>query len=1160
MPASASSRHGRTLSPTAFSSATTGQQKLNIVTRVAIEGKARKGADGKAEGASIKMFLKLSIPADVAPGSTIPLFPEENVKILDANVHPLDSSSAPYNFSSATSTLLHRGARALNLPARSRVLYTSLFGSVSSSSSSSSNPPPIEERYVGHILVSGYNVSYVLPKEFPPRGEEMQSRSSGRRMSTAASMQFMAAINMWIPFLSKPPHCPYLLSIPTPRCLHNHIKLRIFPPISQSSISASLASLSSAEEDYGSWDLTSEPHVTRTTTPSRHSRSHSQQSYTHFADDESSDSSTAGFADGCGIQGTFQSAERIRIRWAKPMRPQDIPETSDGRRRVGVREVNGTTTCAVLRGASQSPSRGKGRSSPEGSIVMNVEYNATCKGVWSPGVATMLGMDVGLDVGDCDVDWAPEGSGKWTVSGSTGFTGFAIGSPPSAPTPTAIPPLSRQSSASDSTPFLLPSPDGRPSLMNGHSSQNAMRIGSSASLLRVPLPTQNVPDYSFEGSPSVTPTSSVASLATIPSSPERHRRSRASSVNDGQFTDTDIEQDAKPPNVPVTVHVNMNDLPPPSKNVLEFSISGTIVVTPRKPSSGSSSSPPPAFLGGQPESPEKNPVVLPRFRVLHCDKEITSVLVRSELNSESIDVYNATGKVSDAQSRKTVIQPGGQTRCGSEGARIAIRSMTQSPVTSLQAYAALRGGRSDHSTDEEPIFKTPRTNGLLASASMSVSRRNMLSPSILRPMRDGPLMIPSVTATVTSLLSSTSDEEGEKTSGYAVRVCLPAPSDANTEWLEFGLAIPSSSSPSSLNTPVTDPPATGPPKVQVVSASLEGVPVHFETTVATKPEKESSSPVGLPFEETSGKEWVTWVKVHIGESGGGKVEVVYLVKKTRETSEAVVKKSWWKGKAKANDSSVLDVLLPTFSLRVGRLEVDVEAQAGLEIQSVRSNLTHETTTSTGRRLVHYSMEEFFYPRLSIITTSPSPTPSTSNSFVWRTVQILFVVLPTAMALFLLANNAFLEQELAQAKQSLLTFPATPHIETITREGPATVTVTSTIVATTTTTTTTTTSIKSRADHAVPSSSKSDPPSTVTSTVYLPAPTPTLSSAPTFTPTPLTTPAAFDLAMRDLPFLWPVRLEFPSLEHVPHLARTTLSMTWTGIGAAWQLFRRVLHYP
>ncbi|EEB87821.1 hypothetical protein MPER_14673, partial [Moniliophthora perniciosa FA553] len=54
---------------------------MNVVTRVAIEGKAKQGLDG----AGVKMYLKLSVPLDnVSPGQTIQLFAEENVKILDS--------------------------------------------------------------------------------------------------------------------------------------------------------------------------------------------------------------------------------------------------------------------------------------------------------------------------------------------------------------------------------------------------------------------------------------------------------------------------------------------------------------------------------------------------------------------------------------------------------------------------------------------------------------------------------------------------------------------------------------------------------------------------------------------------------------------------------------------------------------------------------------------------------------------------------------------------------------------------------------------------------------------------------------------------------------------------------------------------------------------
>jgi hypothetical protein len=160
--------------------------------------------------------------------------PEENIKILTSQVHPIDANSVPYNFSSTTCPLLHNAARALNLSARSPISYMSNFGLSNSTATGSSsrasngiNPPPLDDRYTGHILVSGYNVSYVLPKEFPRfkgnsltdnegdnlvRGASMMA-SRGRRPSVVDKnvLQFMAAIDMWVPFLSRPPRAPYLV-------------------------------------------------------------------------------------------------------------------------------------------------------------------------------------------------------------------------------------------------------------------------------------------------------------------------------------------------------------------------------------------------------------------------------------------------------------------------------------------------------------------------------------------------------------------------------------------------------------------------------------------------------------------------------------------------------------------------------------------------------------------------------------------------------------------------------------------------------------------------------------------------------------------------------------------------------------------------------------
>lgn len=121
-------------------------------------------------------------------------------------MHPLDAQSVPYNFSSTTSPLLRKAARSLGLSARSREPYTALFGSVSSSSSASL--PPLDVKYSGHILVSGYSVSYVLPKEFPPR--TFENDNYGKR--AGKEIHFMAAIDVWAPFVSKPPHSPYLVS------------------------------------------------------------------------------------------------------------------------------------------------------------------------------------------------------------------------------------------------------------------------------------------------------------------------------------------------------------------------------------------------------------------------------------------------------------------------------------------------------------------------------------------------------------------------------------------------------------------------------------------------------------------------------------------------------------------------------------------------------------------------------------------------------------------------------------------------------------------------------------------------------------------------------------------------------------------------------------
>ncbi|KAH9974597.1 hypothetical protein BGW80DRAFT_148530 [Lactifluus volemus] len=204
----------------------------------------------------------------------------------------------------------------------------------------------------------------------------------------------MAGISLMVPYLTRPQLAPWLLSIPTPRCLSNTLKLCIFPP--ESSTASSFQSLSSSEgdADFPAWDMTADPHVSKLTNSRR-----SAYQYQPFADDESSDSVSApGISDGFGIQGTFPSTERIRVRWAAPVR--NIQNgIREGRRRVGVTDVRGEILCTVL-------GRGRDKAAGKEGVLVHLDYKGTREGLLYPGVATPLGMDVGLEAKGCNVNWA----------------------------------------------------------------------------------------------------------------------------------------------------------------------------------------------------------------------------------------------------------------------------------------------------------------------------------------------------------------------------------------------------------------------------------------------------------------------------------------------------------------------------------------------------------------------------------------------------------------------------------------------------------------------------------------------------------------------------------------------------------------------------------
>ena len=610
---------------------------------------------------------------------------------------------------------------------------------------------------------------------------------------------------------------------------------------------------------------------------SRHATKRSRSRNSHFADDESSDSSSSGYGDGYIIQGSFPSTDCIRVRWATPMKNKDIKETSDGRRRVGIREVEGSMTCIVQeKGVGKGKSRGRGGFEDDEGVVMKLEYTGTCKGIWFPSVATMLGMDVSLDAGNCEVIWAPGEECKWVVNGSAGFTGFAVGPPP-AP--------GGKKQDGPSLLVLPPTPNGK---VDSKVEEESHRWPSSgASLLRAPLPSHIDDSLSEGGSPSNTPLSSIASLTTVPSSPER--RSRASSV--GVHTDNDLEDDVRSPKVPLSIHLNMNELVPPQKSVFTFSVTGTVLVKPpRKPFHLTSHRSPTNYSESDSDS-ESEPVALPQFRVLFAEKEIVATIVRNELEDASLDLYNSKGNISDPQSRKTVVQPSGWTQCGVDGGRVAIRHIT-SPSYS---YRSRRNTSVDTSGRRTP--SRPRTpNGSL--------HRNFSTSSLRQTFLQSPRRRADVIAIadVTANVRLNAPKGVPHPTSYNIELVFPVPIDTGSEWLEFTLRR--------LSQAGKEPASQ--PQIQVRGAFLDKAPVRFELGTAVGP-AEKEPVLGFPLNsEAISPEPTTSVKLQTGDAGGN-VEVMYSVS-LEDTG---------------NPEGVLDVLLPIFPYPVAKMVVTVFPQKGM---------------------------------------------------------------------------------------------------------------------------------------------------------------------------------------------------------------------------------------
>ena len=168
--------------------------------------------------------------------------------------------------------------------------------------------------------------------------------------------------------------------------------------------------------------------------------------------------------------------------------------------------------------------------------------------------------------------------------------------------------------------------------------------------------------------------------------------------------------------------------------------------------------------------------------------------------------------------------------------------------------------------------------------------------------------------------------------------------------------------------------------------------------------------------------------------------------------------------------------------------------------------------------------------------------------------MVICTIPTTISLLTMSENRLLIAERSEMKQALDALSAS--LAALPTETPLPLTVTSTHLSVSTVTVaplpTTQVHIERAAD-PVPSSSTS---------TSKPEP---LSSIPTLTPTvissstPSASPTDAILPIHDMPFLWPIHFDIPPLD-IPETARATAAVLVRGLGFAWQLCRKVFHYP
>jgi hypothetical protein len=619
------------------------------------------------------------------------------------------------------------------------------------------------------------------------------------------------------------------------------------------------------ESDCPPWNVHASPTITY----------QPKQQNPHLADDEDSEYTSSGFSSDIGVQGTFQSTDRLRIRWAQPSRSIDDGSTN-GRPRVGAAKVKGKIDCRVL-------GRARERSGGREGIAMRLKYEGTCSGVWYPGVAIMTGLDVVLEAKGCDVSWVRRHEDRWRITGLAGWTGYDVGGVQGRVTADADgSPASQRQSLFDQTLSGQPSPSfdipktvvspgtpiARPS--NGSASMSRQSSSTVVSLLKVDLPSQNGSECSFDTNPG-TPTSEAGMSSVYSTGTESKGRSRASSLSAAEYT----------PTTSICIHLNLDAILSPSSDPFTFTIEGTILAIPRSPLRSSSVAPEHAG------APEDLSVSIPRFRVLAAEKETFGISVVNTLEpatdnlmiSDSPDI-NATQTKLEASATK-------ELRSGSGRVTVRTPSMPRS-LSPFPRTAPERDPAEGTSRGVSPAPNAPRPR-----TTSNSSLREMVLSSV-RPPRTGALMIPHVRATITPF-------HGDMRA-YAVCLRLPAPANVENEWFEFFLARSAGAGAADAALP----------RVEIVAATLEGVPVQYEAKMVSRSENALDD---VALEKVGDTGWLQFFRVHIGAHGGGAVEVTYTVGDGAEKN--------------TRRAGGVEILLPIFDIPFGRIQVDIESGTSL---------------------------------------------------------------------------------------------------------------------------------------------------------------------------------------------------------------------------------------